>query len=111
MKYEFIDEETVKITAALEWYPGRPPIDLRKVVKNTHYIDKFCEENPNYNIVSVAGPPQIYNFRSEGDSKGVWILEVMNKQQKIEKPKAIVKEKPKAVSKKTSKKKTRKEGF
>ena len=107
MKYEFIDENTVKLEAKLAWSAVRPPFGSRINVDKTTYISNFSAENPEYEVISVTGPDKIYNFRSEDQAEGTWILTVSKKQKPVVKP-AV---KPKTASKKTSKKKTKKAGF
>ena len=79
MKCTFIDKNTVKIEYSLEWSPMLPRIESRVSMDKHNLISKFCEENPDYDIVKTDGPNMICNFKSADDAKGTWILTVSKK--------------------------------
>jgi len=86
MNIEFVNENTVKITASLKWFAARPASDLKKIQKKDYFINEFIKQYPRYRVVQAVGPDKISNFREEAASKGEWTLTVV-KIKKASKPK------------------------
>ncbi len=106
MNIEFINENTVKITASMHWTGYRPPQSEKRFLKTSDVVKAFNKEHPAYEIKNVSGPSEICNFRDESNSRGQWLLEVQKPQREVSKPKPTV-EKPhakKSYTKKTTKK-------
>jgi|7_EtaG_2_1085326.scaffolds.fasta_scaffold02870_4 hypothetical protein len=111
MNIEFVNENTVKITASLEWFAARPTSDLKKIQKKDYFINEFVKQYPAYKVTQALGPDKISNFKEEAASKGEWTLTVA-KAEKASRPRrkapaeAIKTElpKPPALKKKTLKK-------
>jgi len=78
MNIEFVNENTVKITASLEWFAARPTSDLKKIQKKDYFINEFVKQYPAYKVDHASGPDQICNFREESNSKGEWTFTVTN---------------------------------
>ena len=112
MNIEFINENTVKITASLKWEPLRPPPELKTTQRKEEFIAEFKKKHPSYIIEEVVGPDKIANFRTVEKSKGTWILKVSKKKKEKSTPPIPKKEptivratrKPRKKAPKTSKK-------
>ena len=96
MNIEFIDENTVKITASIGWRRSKPPFKDRKSRSRDLYIDEFKKEHPSYKVENIEGPMHICNFRDRKDSKGAWVLTV-SKREKTSLPTATTPPKPRVT--------------
>ena len=76
MNIEFINKNTVKVSASMAWDGKRPPQSARGFVKKPEVIEAFNKKHPGYRVKNITGPPEICNFRQESDSKGEWVLTV-----------------------------------
>jgi type IV secretory pathway VirB10-like protein len=87
MNIEFIDENTVKITASIGWRRSKPPFKDRKSRSRDLYIAEFKKEYPSYTVKNISGPADICNYREKEDSKAEWTLTVSKKEQTPPPPK------------------------
>jgi len=111
MNIEFIDDNTVKITASIPWIPVRPPPGKKQTQKKEEFLAKFRKKHPSYVIDSVEGPSKISNFREKEDSIGTWTLKVSKKKKNLAESKATPTPTPPAVNrKKAAKPRTKKQG-
>jgi Sec7-like guanine-nucleotide exchange factor len=94
MNIEFIDENTVKITASIGWRRSKPPFKDRKSCSRDLYIDEFKKEHPSYKVENIVGPMDICNFRDRKDSKGAWVLTVSKREKTSLPPTATTPPKP-----------------
>ena len=76
---KFINENTVEISASLQWLPQRPPRHLKEVRLATDVVSEFTKKHPSYIVEDVKGPHRIFNCKNEDQSKGKWTLTVSKK--------------------------------
>ena len=56
--------------------PTRPKNKTQ--MRQDDIVKEFVDKHPNYLVESIVGPTKISNFRGEEQSKGSWILKVVN---------------------------------
>jgi hypothetical protein len=77
MNIEFINKNTVKVSASMAWDGKRPPQSARGFVKKPEVIEAFNKKHPGYRVKNITGPEEICNFRNESNSRGEWLLTVV----------------------------------
>ena len=110
MNIEFVNKNTVKISASMPWDGRRPPQSGRVFIKTSDVIEAFNTQHAGYRVKGVTGPAEICNFRRESDSKGEWLLTVVKLRPKTTQPRASVDPPVKAKTTFRPLKKTTKKG-